>query len=134
MIMKNENLKSYVCNYKIEYEVEVNPYTKVIIQTQRQEQIISESKDIDEVSRVVYDNEYRVKNKMLYDKIHSLMNLYHNDDYLKQVKTKLIDVSHREVVDIENDVLEIKQIMMIEDDDDNQTTDETTIHMRKEDE
>ena len=44
--MKNENLKSYVCNYKIEYEVEVNPYTKVIIQTQRQEQIISEPKDI----------------------------------------------------------------------------------------
>ena len=25
----NENLKSYDCNYKIEYEVEVNPYTKV---------------------------------------------------------------------------------------------------------
>ena len=71
---------------------------------------------------------------MLYDKIHSLMNLYHNDDYLKQVKTKLIDVSHREVVDIENDVLEIKQIMMIEDEDNNQTTDETTVHMRKEDE
>ena len=130
----NENLKSYVCNYKIEYEVEVNPYTKVIIQTQRQEQIVSEPKDINEISRVVYDNEYRVKNKMLYDKIHSLMNLYHNDDYLKQVKTKLIDVSHREVVDIENDVLEIKQIMMIEDEDNNQTTDETTVHMRKEDE
>ena len=71
---------------------------------------------------------------MLYDKIHSLMNLYHNDDYLKQVKTKLIDVNHREVIDYENDVLEIKQIMMIEDDDNNQTTDETTIHMRKEDE
>ena len=134
MIMKNENLKSYVCNYKIEYEVEVNPYTKVIIQTQRQEQIISEPKDINEISRVVYDNEYRVKNKMLYDKIHSLMNLYHNDDYLKQVKTKLIDVNHREVIDYENDVLEIKQIMMIEDEDNNQTTDETTSHMRKIDE
>ena len=127
----NENLKSYICNYKIEYEIDVNPYTKVTIQTQRQEQIVSEPKDINEISRVVYDNEYRVKNKMLYDKIHSLMNLYHNDDYLKQVKTKLIDVNHREVIDYENDVLEIKNIMMIEDED-NLTTEEITSHMRKE--
>ena len=127
----NENLKSYICNYKIEYEIDVNPYTKITIQTQRQEQIISEPKDIDQISRVVYDNEHRTKNKMLYDKIHSLMNLYDNDDYLDKVKSKLIDVNHREVVDIENDVLEIKNIMMIEDED-NLTTEEITSHMRKE--
>ena len=59
----NENLKSYICNYKIEYEIDVNPYTKITIQTQRQEQIISEPKDIDQISRVVYDNEHRTKNK-----------------------------------------------------------------------
>ena len=127
----NENLKSYICNYKIEYEIDVNPYTKITIQTQRQEQIISEPKDIDQISRVVYDNEHRTKNKMLYEKIHSLMNLYDNDDYLDKVKSKLIDVNHREVVDIENDVLEIKNIMMIEDED-NLTTEEITSHMRKE--
>ena len=59
------------------------------------------------------------------------MNLYDNDDYLDKVKSKLIDVNHREVVDIENDVLEIKNIMMIEDED-NLTTEEITSHMRKE--
>ena len=39
--MKNDNLKSYVCDYTIEYNIQVNPTTKVTIQTKRQEQIVS---------------------------------------------------------------------------------------------
>ena len=128
--MKNDNLKSYVCDYTIEYNIQVNPTTKVTIQTKRQEQIISEPKDKEEISQVIYENDYRLKNKMLYDKVHQQMNFYSGTEYQDNVFTKLVDTKIREV-SRENfeDVIKINQIMMI-DDDGQQTTDETESEIR----
>ena len=56
--MKNDNLKSYVCDYTIEYNVQVNPVTKATIQTKRQEQIICEPKDKEEISQILYVSIY----------------------------------------------------------------------------
>ena len=128
--MKNDNLKSYVCDYTIEYNIQVNPTTKVTIQTKRQEQIISEPKDKEEISQVIYENDYRLKNKMLYDKVHQQMNFYSGTEYQDNVSSKLVDTKIREV-SRENfeDVIKINQIMMI-DDDGQQTTDETESEIR----
>ena len=128
--MNNNNLKSYVCDYTIEYEVQVNPTTKVTIQTKRQEQIISEPKDKEEISQIVYDNERRIKDKMLYDKVHQQMNFYSGTEYQDNVSSKLVDTKIREV-SRENfeDVIKINQIMMI-DDEGQQTTDETESEIR----
>ena len=132
--MNNNNLKSYVCDYTIEYEVQVNPTTKVTIQTKRQEQIISEPKDKEEISQIVYDNERRIKDKMLYDKVHQQMNFYSGTEYQDNVSSKLVDTKIREV-SRENfeDVIKINQIMMI-DDDGTETTDETKSEIRMEEE
>ena len=132
--MKNDNLKSYVCDYTIEYNIQVNPTTKVTIQTKRQEQIISEPKDKEEISQVIYENDYRLKNKMLYDKVHQQMNFYSGTEYQDNVSSKLVDTKIREV-SRENfeDVIKINQIMMI-DDDGTETTDETQSEIRMEEE
>ena len=128
--MKNDNLKSYVCDYTIEYNIQVNPTTKVTIQTKRQEQIISEPKDKEEISQVIYENDYRLKNKMLYDKVHQWTNFYSGEEYEQFVSKKLINTKVREVTR-ENfeDTIKINQIMMI-DDDGTETIDETESEIR----
>ena len=115
--MKNENLKSYICDYTIQYDVQINPTTKATIQTKRQEQLTCEPKDIEEISELVYEHERRIKDKMLYSKIQSKMNFYQDDEYENKVSTKLINTKIREV-SRENfeDVIKINQIMMIDED------------------
>ena len=114
--MKNDNLKSYVCDYTIEYNVQVNPVTKATIQTKRQEQIICEPKDKEEISQILYENDRRIKDKMMYGKVHTWLNYYHDNDYEDNVKTKLIDTKIREVSRQNfDDVIKINQIMMIDD-------------------
>ena len=114
--MKNDNLKSYVCDYTIEYNVQVNPVTKATIQTKRQEQIICEPKDKEEISQILYENDRRIKDKMMYGKVHTWLNYYHDTDYEDNVKTKLIDTKIREVSRQNfDDVIKIILIMMIDD-------------------
>ena len=115
--MKNDNLKSYICDYTIEYNIQVNPTTKAQIRTKRQEQIICEPKDKEEVSQLLYDNERRIKDKMMYGKVHTWLNFYQDYEYEDNVKTKLIDTKIREVSRQNyDDVIRINQIMMIDDD------------------
>ena len=61
-------------------------------------------------------NERRIKDKMMYGKVHTWLNYYHDTDYEDNVKTKLIDTKIREVSRQNfDDVIKINQIMMIND-------------------
>ena len=53
---------------------------------------------------------------MMYGKVHTWLNYYHDTDYEDNVKTKLIDTKIREVSRQNfDDVIKINQIMMIDD-------------------
>ena len=84
-------LKSYITTYDIEYTVQLNDFTEVIIRTQyTNPSMIARPEDKDEVARVDYDNTKCTNLKTLYNKISNEMHLY-KDDFIGKVKTKLMN-------------------------------------------
>ena len=84
-------LKSYITTYDIEYTVQLNDFTEVIIRTQyTNPSMIARPEDKDEVARVDYDNTKNTNLRTLYNKISNEMHLY-KDDFIGKVKTKLMN-------------------------------------------
>jgi len=91
--MSDEKLKSYVVNYDVEFVVELNDFTEVIIRTNYcNPSMICRPEDSSEVARVGYDNMKNTNLKVLYDKIQTEMNFY-KDEFVEKVKTKLMNTS-----------------------------------------
>ena len=84
-------LQSYITTYNIEYTVQLNDFTEVVIRTQyTNPSMIARPEDKDEVARVDYDNTKCTNLKTLYNKISNEMHLY-KDDFIEKVKTKLMN-------------------------------------------
>ena len=84
-------LKSYITTYDIEYNVQLNDFTEVVIKTKyTNPSMIARPEDKDEVARVDYDNTKCTNLKTLYNKISNEMHLY-KDDFIGKVKTKLMN-------------------------------------------
>ena len=84
-------LKSYITTYDIEYTVQLNDFTEVVIRTQyTNPSMIARPEDKDEVARVDYDNTKNTNLRTLYNKISNEMHLY-KDDFIGKVKTKLMN-------------------------------------------
>ncbi len=82
-------LQSYITTYNVEYTVQLNDITEVIIKTKyTNPSMIARPEDKEEVARVDYDNTKNTNLKSLYNKIQSEMNFY-KDEYIEKVKTKL---------------------------------------------
>ena len=97
--MKNDNLKSYVCDYTIEYNVQVNPVTNLQFKQNDKNKLFVNQKIKKKYLKFFYENDRRIKDKMMYGKVHTWLNYYHDTDYEDNVKTKLIDTKIREVSD-----------------------------------
>ena len=70
-------LKSYITTYDIEYNVQLNDFTEVVIKTKyTNPSMIARPEDKDEVARVDYDNTKCTNLKTLYNKISNEMHLY----------------------------------------------------------
>ena len=83
------DLQSYITTYDVEYTVQLNDITEVIIKTKyTNPSMIARPEDKEEVARVDYDNTKNTNLKSLYNKIQSEMNFY-KDEYIEKVKTKL---------------------------------------------
>ena len=84
-------LKSYITTYDIEYNVQLNDFTEVVIRTQyTNPSMIARPEDKDEVAKVDYENTKNTNLRTLYNKIQNEMHLY-KDDFIGKVKTKLMD-------------------------------------------
>ena len=84
-------LKSYITTYDIEYTVQLNDFTEVVIRTQyTNPSMIARPEDKDEVAKVDYENTKNTNLRTLYNKISNEMHLY-KDDFIGKVKTKLMD-------------------------------------------
>jgi len=84
-------LQSYITTYNIEYTVQLNDFTEVVIKTKyTNPSMIARPEDKDEVARVDYDNTKCTNLKTLYNKISNEMHLY-KDDFIGKVKTKLMN-------------------------------------------
>ena len=84
-------LQSYITTYDIEYTVQLNDFTEVIIRTQyTNPSMIARPEDKDEVARVDYTNTKNTNLRTLYNKIQNEMHLY-KDDFIGKVKTKLMN-------------------------------------------
>ena len=84
-------LKSYITTYDIEYNVQLNDFTEVVIRTQyTNPSMIARPEDKDEVAKVDYENTKNTNLRTLYNKIQNEMHLY-KDDFIGKVKTKLMN-------------------------------------------
>ena len=113
--MNKYNFREYITKYHLEYSIRLDNDTEVTIKTSRPELIFSREEDIKDISKMKYNNfhEYSVKDKVLYDNIHQRLNYYSKQDYLDNVKVKLVDTEIKEVND-DYPNLKVKTITFIE--------------------
>ena len=113
--MNKYNFREYITKYHLEYSIKLDNDTEVTIKTSRPELIFSREEDIKDISKMKYNNfhEYSVKDKVLYDNIHQRLNFYSKQDYLENVKVKLVDTEIKEVND-DYPNLKVKTITFIE--------------------
>ena len=92
-------LKSYITTYDIEYTVQLNDFTEVVIKTKyTNPSMIARPEDKDEVARVDYDNTKCTNLKLSITRLNE-MHLY-KDDFIGKVKTKLIDTEIKPTEDL----------------------------------
>ena len=113
--MKNQNLKTYKVDYRVQFTVEPNPYTKVTIETERFENIICEKKDIEEISDIKFDVPpvFQLQDKVMYEKVIRDISILNTEDFHKTVDIKLIDKKINEVVQTTKNY-QIKNISFVE--------------------
>ena len=113
--MNKYNFREYITKYHLEYSIKLDNDTEVTIKTSRTELIFSREEDIKDISKMKYNNfhEYSVKDKVLYDNIHQRLNFYSKQDYLENVKVKLVDTEIKQVND-DYPNLKVKTITFIE--------------------
>ena len=113
--MKNQNLKTYKVDYRVQFTVEPNPYTKVTIETERFENIICEQKDIEEISDIKFDEPpiFQLQDKVMYEKVIRDISILNTEDFHKTVDIKLIDKKINEVVPTTKNY-QIKNISFVE--------------------
>lgn len=113
--MNKYNFREYITKYHLEYSIRLDNDTEVTIKTSRPELIFSREEDIKDISKMKYNNfhEYSVKDKVLYDNIHQRLNFYSKQDYLDNVKVKLVDTEIKQVND-DYPNLKVKTITFIE--------------------
>ena len=125
-------LKSYITTYDIEYNVQLNDFTEVVIKTKyTNPSMIARPEDKDEVARVDYDNTKCTNLKTLYNKISNEMHLY-KDDFIGKVKTKLIDTEIKPTEDFSK-AYKITQLITLSSDDEIEMTDEEELTLMAQD-
>ena len=113
--MKNQNLKTYKVDYRVQFTVEPNPYTKVTIETERFENIVCEQKDIQEISDIKFDVPpvFQLQDKVMYEKVIRDISVFNTEDFHKTVDIELIDKRINEVVPTTKNY-EIKNISFVQ--------------------
>ena len=113
--MKNQNLKTYKVDYRVQFTVEPNPYTRVTIETERFENIICEQKDIEEISDIKFDVPpvFQLQDKVMYEKVIRDISIFNTEEFHKTVDIKLIDKKINEVVQTTKNY-QIKNISFVE--------------------
>ena len=125
-------LKSYITTYDIEYTVQLNDFTEVVIKTKyTNPSMVARPEDKDEVARVDYDNTKCTNLKTLYNKISNEMHLY-KDDFIEKVKTKLIDTEIKPTEDFSK-AYKITQLITLSDDDEMDMTEEEELTLLAQD-
>ena len=125
-------LKSYITTYDIEYIVQLNDFTEVVIRTQyTNPSMIARPEDKDEVARVDYTNTKNTNLRTLYNKIQNEMHLY-KDDFIAKVKTKLMNTEIKPKEDF-GKAYKINQMTTISSDDEMEMTDEEELTLLAQD-
>lgn len=125
-------LKSYITTYDIEYIVQLNDFTEVVIRTQyTNPSMIARPEDKDEVARVDYTNTKNTNLRTLYNKIQNEMHLY-KDDFIGKVKTKLMNTEIKPTEDF-GKAYKINQMTTISSDDEMEMTDEEELTLLAQD-
>ena len=125
-------LKSYITTYDIEYNVQLNDFTEVVIKTKyTNPSMIARPEDKDEVARVDYDNTKCTNLKTLYNKISNEMHLY-KDDFIEKVKTKLMNTEIKPTKDFSK-AYKITQLITLSSDDEIEMTDEEELTLMAQD-
>ena len=116
-------LKSYITTYEIEYNVQLNDFTEVVIKTKyTNPSMIARPEDKDEVAKVDYENTKNTNLRTLYNKISNEMHLY-KDDFIEKVKTKLVNTEIKPTEDFGKSY-KITQLITLSKDDEEELTDE----------
>ena len=125
-------LKSYITTYDIEYNVQLNDFTEVVIKTNyTNPSMIARPEDKEEVARVDYDNTKCTNLKTLYNKISNEMHLY-KDDFIGKVKTKLMNTEIKPTKDFSK-AYKITQLITLSSDDEIEMTDEEELTLMAQD-
>ena len=125
-------LKSYITTYDIEYNVQLNDFTEVVIKTKyTNPSMIARPEDKEEVARVDYDNTKCTNLKTLYNKISNEMHLY-KDDFIEKVKTKLVNTEIKPTEDFGKSY-KITQLITLSKDDEEELTDEQELTLLAQD-
>ena len=125
-------LKSYITTYDVEYTVQLNDFTEVVIKTKyTNPSMIARPEDKDEVAEVDYNNSKNTNLKTLYNKIQTDMNLF-KDEYLEKVKTKLMNTEIKPTKDFSK-AYKITQLITLSSDDEIEMTDEEELTLMAQD-
>ena len=125
-------LQSYITTYDVEYTVQLNDFTEVVIKTKyTNPSMVARPEDKDEVARVDYDNTKCTNLKTLYNKISNDMHLY-KDDFIGKVKTKLMNTEIKPTEDFSK-AYKITQLITLSDDDEMDMTEEEELTLLAQD-
>ena len=125
-------LKSYITTYDIEYTVQLNDFTEVVIRTQyTNPSMIARPEDKDEVAKVDYENTKNTNLRTLYNKISNEMHLY-KDDFIGKVKTNLMNTKIKPTEDF-GKAYKINQMTTLSSEDEMDMTEEDEITLLAQD-
>ena len=125
-------LKSNITTDEIEYNVQLNDFTEVVIKTKyTNPSMIARPEDKEEVARVDYDNTKCTNLKTLYNKISNEMHLY-KDDFIGKVKTKLMNTEIKPTEDFGKSY-KITQLITLSDNDEMDMTEEEELTLLAQD-
>jgi hypothetical protein len=131
-IMSDTELKSYITTYSVEYKVELNDFTSVIIHTKyTNPSMIARPSDTNEVAKVDYENTKNTNLRTLYNKIQTDMNLF-KDEYIEKVKTQLTNIDINSTEDF-GKAYKINQMTTLSVADEMEITDEDEITLLAQD-
>ena len=125
-------LQSYIATYDVEYTVQLNEFTEVIIRTQyTNPSMIARPEDKETVARIDYDNTKNTNLKTLYNKVSNDMHLY-KDDFAEKVTTRCLNTTIKPTEDF-GKAYKINQMITISQDDEMDVTEEEELTLLAQD-
>ena len=125
-------LKSYITTYDIEYTVQLNDFTEVVIKTNyTNPSMIARPEDKETVARIDYDNTKNTNLKTLYNKVSNDMHLY-KDDFAEKVTTRCLNTTIKPTEDF-GKAYKINQMITISQDDEMDVTEEEELTLLAQD-